>query len=65
MEQRIAELELRFTEQQELVQQLSEVIYAQQKTVDLLTAELRTLRKKLEGEPGVVDAKDNERPPHY
>lgn len=65
MEQRIAELELRFTEQQELVQQLSDVIYTQQKSIDMLTAELRTLRKKLEGEPGVVDAKDNERPPHY
>lgn len=65
MEQRIAELELRFTEQQELVQQLSDVLYTQQKSIDMLTAELRTLRKKLEGEPGVVDAKDNERPPHY
>lgn len=65
MEQRIAELELRFTEQQELVQQLSEVIYAQQKALDMVSAELRGLRKKLEGEPGVVDAKDNERPPHY
>lgn len=65
MEQRIAELELRFTEQQELVQQLSDVVYAQQKSIDLLMSELRSMRKKLEGEPGVVDAKEQEKPPHY
>lgn len=65
MEQRIAELELRFTEQQELVQELSDVVYQQQKAIDLLTAELRTMRKKVEGEPGIVDAKEQEKPPHY
>ena len=65
MEQRISELELRFTEQQDLVQQLSDVVYQQQKALDLISAELRTMRKKLEGEPGMVDAKADEKPPHY
>lgn len=64
MESRIIELELRFTEQQHLLQELSEVVYAQQRTLDLLTAELRVLRQKVP-EPGIVDAAENEKPPHY
>lgn len=61
----MAELELRFTEQQELLQELSQVVYQQGKAIDLLTAELGSMRKKMEAEPGIVDPKDQEKPPHY
>lgn len=64
MEPRLAELELRYTELQDLVQSLSDVIYAQQREIDLLKSELAVLRKKV-NEPGVVDARADERPPHY
>jgi SlyX protein len=64
-EQRIVELEIRFTEQQELLQELSEVLYAQQRLIDTLRAEIDTMKRKLEAEPGLVDARANERPPHY
>ncbi|MBX5482968.1 MAG: SlyX family protein [Myxococcaceae bacterium] len=65
LESRVAELELRYTEQQRLLQDLSDVVYAQQKSIDLLMAEVALLRKKLEAEPGLVDANAVERPPHY
>jgi SlyX protein len=64
MESRIIELELRYTEQQRMLQELSEVVYAQQRTLDALTSELRILREKLP-EPGLVDAAEREKPPHY
>lgn len=65
MEQRLAELELKYLEQQELLQQLSNVIYEQQQQLGTLETELRLLARKLEGEPGMVDAARNEPPPHY
>lgn len=64
-EERIIELEIRYTQQQELLQELSDVLYAQQRTMDALRAELELLKKKLEADPGLVDAKQHERPPHY
>ncbi len=64
MEDRIVELEIRFTEQQQMLQELSEVVYSQQRAIDALTAELRLLRQKIP-EPGIVDAAEREKPPHY
>ncbi len=64
-ESRLVELELRYMQQQEQLQELSEVLYAQQRELDGLKAELALLKKKLEGEPGLVDARQQEKPPHY
>jgi SlyX protein len=64
-ESRIVELELRYMQQQELLQELSDVLYAQRRELDALRAEVQQLKKKLEGEPGLVDARQHEKPPHY
>ncbi len=64
-ESRFIELELRYMQQADLLQQLSDVLYAQQQELDALKAEVDLLKRKLEGEPGLVDAKQQERPPHY
>jgi SlyX protein len=64
-ESRIVELELRYMQQQELLQELSEVLYAQRRELDGLKSELELVKKKLEGEPGLVDARQQEKPPHY
>lgn len=64
MESRLTELELRYTELQEQVQSLSEVVYAQQRELDLLHSELAVLKNKV-AEPGVVEGRGDERPPHY
>jgi SlyX protein len=62
---RFIELELRYMQQADLLQQLSDVLYAQQQELEALKAEVDLLKRKLEGEPGLVDAKQQERPPHY
>lgn len=64
-EARIIELEIRFMQQQELLQELSDVLYSQQRLIDALMAEVELLKKKLEADPGLVDARQHERPPHY
>lgn len=65
MEPRIIELELRYTEQQRMLQELSDVLYQQQKKIDRLEHELSYLRKRLEAEPPAVVDSGDERPPHY
>ena len=65
MEDRIIELELRYTEQQAMLQTLSDTVYAQQKALDLVRAEVLQLRKRLEAEPGMVESRGDEVPPHY
>jgi len=64
-EARFIELELRYMQQAELLQQLNDVMYAQQQELAALRVEVDLLKRKLEGEPGLVDAKQQERPPHY
>ncbi|MFY0582844.1 SlyX family protein [Cystobacter fuscus] len=64
-ESRIVELELRYMQQQELLQELSEVLYAQGRELEGLRAEFALMKKKFEGEPGLVDAQRQDKPPHY
>lgn len=64
-DERLDELELRFMEQQRLLEDLSGVIYAQQQQLDLAHARLAQLEKKVSSEPGLVDARADEKPPHY
>jgi SlyX protein len=65
-EERIVELELRFTEQQRLLQELSDVVYAQGRALERLEHELGAMGQKVAAiEPGLVDATVVERPPHF
>ncbi|RKH20704.1 SlyX family protein [Corallococcus praedator] len=64
-DKRLIELEIRYTQQQELLQELSDVLYQQGRVIDALRAEMDGLKRKLEAEPGLVDARQQERPPHY
>lgn len=65
LQKRVDELEMRFMEQQRLLEELSTVLYAQQRTMDLAFSRVEQLEKKLASEPGLVDARADERPPHY
>ncbi|HEY1905764.1 MAG TPA: SlyX family protein, partial [Myxococcaceae bacterium] len=47
MEERIVELELRFTEQQRLLQELSDVVYAQARSLERLEHELAAMGQKV------------------
>ena len=64
MEERVVELELRSMAQQQTIEELSDVLYRQQKELDALKGLVERLSKKVE-EPGLVDSKQQERPPHY
>ena len=64
-EKRLVELELRYTQQQELLQQLSDALWAQQRALDALRSEVGWLRSKLAAlEPGLTEGPP-EKPPHY
>jgi len=66
MEERIIELEARYTHQQRMLQDLSDVVFEQQKAIDSLKAEVQFLKERLRAfEPGLVDVSTDERPPHY
>ncbi|HZX40792.1 MAG TPA: SlyX family protein [Myxococcaceae bacterium] len=66
MEERLVELELRFTEQQQMLQQLSDVVYAQAQAIERVEHELAAMGQKLAAmDPGLVDATAVEQPPHF
>jgi uncharacterized coiled-coil protein SlyX len=62
---RIQELEIKAMEQQRLLSDLSEVIYAQQRELDELSKLVSRLSQKLAAEPGLVDRNHDDKPPHY
>ena len=62
METRFTELEIRYSHLERQFNELSDVVFGQQKTIESLQRELASIRVKLRelGDP-VVD----EKPPHY
>lgn len=58
--ERITELEIRITRQDHTVEELNDVIYAQQRQIDLLTKKIAALEKSEDPTTPV-----NEKPPHY
>jgi len=66
MDERLIELESRYTHQQQMLQDLSDVVFSQQKALDALRAEVQFLKERLRSfEPGLVEDSSDERPPHY
>jgi len=62
METRFTELEIRYSHLERQFADLSEVVFAQQKTIESLERELAVIRVRLRelGDPMV-----DEKPPHY
>lgn len=65
MESRLVTLETRYTHLQRQMEELSQVVFDQQKLIDRLSNELALLRSRTTGveEASTTDA--DERPPHY
>ncbi len=59
---RIVELEIRYTQQEHVIDQLSEVLRDQQRQIDRLTRAIEDLQAP-QGSEG--DAPANDPPPHY
>ena len=62
MEERLIELEVRSSEQQRLLEDLSAVLHAQQQELDKLRGVVAALRSGVEDAPAIGPA---ERPPHF
>ena len=64
---RVTDLEIRFTHQQDTIDQLSDVIASQGRVIDALRAEVEALKRQ---QAGLAEALKppppaDERPPHY
>jgi SlyX protein len=64
LEERLVELELRFTHQQRFLDELSDVVARQQRDLDLALAQLRQLHSATAAGAAPTTPHD-ERPPHY
>lgn len=62
MEERIVNLEIKLAHQDVLLEQLNQVIYEQQKTIDALRSQVKILIEKMASQD--IHA-NNEKPPHY
>jgi uncharacterized coiled-coil protein SlyX len=60
MEQRLVDLEIRYTHLERQLSELNQVVFEQQKLIDGLVLELRGLRTRV---PDITA--QNEKPPHY
>jgi SlyX protein len=67
VDERLNELEARYTLQQQQLDSLNGVLWEQQRTVDALVREVQRLRDRLEaqGAPSPVTGEDEGPPPHY
>mgnify|MGYP003809237491 CR=1 FL=1 len=62
MEDRLVDLELRYMQLEQLVSELNNVVYGQQKVIDGMRSELADLRHFVEA---IVDPARADKPPHY
>jgi uncharacterized coiled-coil protein SlyX len=62
---RLTELELRYMEQGELVEQLNTQVVEANATIHALSLRVKRLERQLEDLLRAVDAPANEKPPHY
>ena len=62
MEPRVVDLEIRYAHLEKQFAELNQVVFEQQKTIELLQQQLVALRTRV---TGMGEPMENERPPHY
>ena len=67
MEQRMAELEIKFMEQEHTLESLSEQVYLQQKEIAHLTQNIEVMKDRLKAmaQSPLASATEETPPPHY
>ncbi len=67
MEERIINLEIKFSHQDEFLQELNQIVVNQQKTIDRLEKEILDLKRNINSESGVDSRRTllDDKPPHY
>lgn len=66
-EDRVTNLEIRFSHQDDFLHQLNQIVVAQQKTIERLEKEILDLKRSLNSESGVGGTRSlaDDKPPHY
>lgn len=66
-EQRIINLEIKFSHQENFIQQLNSVVVSQQETIARLEKEILDLKRNINTEAGVSPTRTlkDDKPPHY
>lgn len=62
---RIEELEIRYAHLEKAFQELSDVVWKQQRELDDLRDVMKRMKDRLPAEQGLVDAAREDKPPHY
>ncbi|MCK5581199.1 MAG: SlyX family protein [Candidatus Omnitrophica bacterium] len=65
MEERIIELEKRVAFQDHMLEEMNEILVAQQKEVEILKRQLKLFEEKITSVDLVKRQEDEEPPPHY
>ena len=67
MEEKIIDLEIRLTHQDDHIQELDKIIYQQQQTLDLMQAQITDLQGKMKNmtENNILSSSEESPPPHY
>ncbi len=66
-EQRLTDLEIRFSHQDHFLEQLNKIVVAQQTTIERLEKEILDLKRSINSENGVQANRtlQDDKPPHY
>jgi SlyX protein len=67
VDDRLIDLEIRLTHQENHIEELDKVIFQQQKAIDLLSEQVKYLQQKLKNstEANILSAAEESPPPHY
>jgi len=67
MEDKIIDLEIRLTHQEDHIQELDKIIYQQQQAIDLLKEQIKHLEGKMKNisENNILSPAEEAPPPHY
>lgn len=67
MESRLAEIEIKLSFSEDLLEELNRTVFRQQQQIEHLQQELRALRQQLQTDEGPAPPRDlgEETPPHY
>ncbi len=65
LEQRVEEMEVRISFQEDYIRQLDEVLQRQADLIDNLQSQIKALREQVSRDPGQAATPDEEVPPHW
>lgn len=62
-QERLINIEMKISHQDLIIEDLNQVVYQQQKTIDVLSKKLKLLEEQFRADPNIGPA--GEKPPHY